>query len=78
MSFLSPHPVLPVPPVGAGNTLHPVMAGPRIESGGIRPSMRPLRPQGGRPGQVDFGTFTLSWGRRHALAVVLGYSRLLG
>ena len=27
--------------------------------------------------QVDFGTFQLPWGRRHALLVVLGYSRLL-
>ena len=32
----------------------------------------------GRQGQVDFGTFTLPWGRRHALLVVLGHSRLLG
>ena len=31
----------------------------------------------GHQGQVDFGTFTLPWGRRHALVVVLGYSRLL-
>ena len=31
----------------------------------------------GRQGQVDFGNFTLPWGRRHALVVVLGYSRLL-
>ena len=31
----------------------------------------------GRQGQVDFGTFALPWGRRHALLVVLGYSRLL-
>ena len=31
----------------------------------------------GRQGQVDFGTFTLPWGRRHALVLVLGYSRLL-
>ena len=31
----------------------------------------------GRQGQVDFGTFTLPWGRRHALLVVLGHSRLL-
>ena len=30
----------------------------------------------GRQGQVEFGTFTLPWGRRHALVVVLGYSRL--
>ena len=31
----------------------------------------------GRQGQVDFGTFTLPWGRRYALVIVLGYSRLL-
>ena len=31
----------------------------------------------GFQGQVDFGTFTLPWGRRYALLVVLGYSRLL-
>lgn len=31
----------------------------------------------GFQGQVDFATFRLPWGRRHALLVVLGYSRLL-
>lgn len=31
----------------------------------------------GFQGQVDFATFDLPWGRRHALLVVLGYSRLL-
>ena len=31
----------------------------------------------GRQGQVDFGSFRLPWGRRHALLVVLSYSRLL-
>ena len=31
----------------------------------------------GWQGQVDFGEFRLPWGRRHALLVVLGYSRLL-
>lgn len=31
----------------------------------------------GYQGQVDFGTFDLPWGRRYALFVVLGYSRLL-
>ena len=31
----------------------------------------------GRLGQVDFGTFTLRWGRHHALLIVPGYSRLL-
>ena len=30
----------------------------------------------GHQGQVDFGTFRTSWGRRHALVVVLGHSRL--
>ena len=30
----------------------------------------------GYQGQVDFGTFALPWGRRHALLIVLGYSRL--
>ena len=32
---------------------------------------------GGRGQITDFGTFTLPWGRRHALVIVLGYSRLL-
>ena len=31
----------------------------------------------GRQGQVDFGSFRFPWSRRHALVVVLGYSRLL-
>ena len=31
----------------------------------------------GHQAQVDFGTFSLPWGRRHALLVVLGHSRLL-
>ena len=31
----------------------------------------------GRQGQVDFATFTLPWGRRHALVVLLSHSRLL-
>ena len=48
--------------------------------------MRPREPVGpvvrfetpaGRQGQVDFGTFRLPWGRRHALLVVLSYLRLL-
>ena len=30
----------------------------------------------GRQAQVDFGTFRVPWGRRHALLVVLGHSRL--
>jgi transposase len=31
----------------------------------------------GHQAQVDFATFTFPWGKRHALLVVLGYSRLL-
>ncbi len=31
----------------------------------------------GRQGQVDFAEFKFPWGKRHALLVVLGYSRLL-
>ena len=31
----------------------------------------------GRQGQVDFAEFRLPWGKRYALLVVLGYSRLL-
>ena len=31
----------------------------------------------GRQGQVDFAHFRLPWGKRYALIVVLGYSRLL-
>ena len=49
-------------------------------------SVRPREPEeevvrfetpAGRQGQVDFATFKLPWGRRHALVTVLGYSRLL-
>ncbi|HET9948660.1 MAG TPA: IS21 family transposase, partial [Longimicrobiales bacterium] len=31
----------------------------------------------GRQAQVDFADFTFRWGKRYALMVVLGYSRLL-
>ena len=31
----------------------------------------------GRQGQVDFAEFVVPWGKRHALVVVLGYSRML-
>lgn len=31
----------------------------------------------GKQGQVDFGEFRFPWGKRYALVVVLGYSRLL-
>ena len=36
-----------------------------------------VRPGTGRQGQVDFATFTLPWGRRHALVLLLSHSRLL-
>ena len=44
--------------------------------GPVEPAVRFETPPG-KQGQVDFGTFTLPWGRRHALLVVLGHSRLL-
>ena len=49
----------------------------------VRDYVRAVRPReavetpAGRQGQVDFATFTLPWGRRHALVVVLSHSRLL-
>ena len=57
--------------------------------GRVRDYVRAVRPReapepvvrfetpAGRQGQVDFATFTLPWGRRYALVVVLSYSRLL-
>lgn len=45
-----------------------------------RPAAEPVvrfETPAGRQGQVDFATFSLPWGRRHALVVVLSYSRLL-
>ena len=45
-----------------------------------RPAAEPVvrfETPAGRQGQVDFATFSLPWGRRHALLVVLSYSRLL-
>ena len=57
--------------------------------GSVRDYVRQIRPREtadpvvrfetppGRQGQVDFGSFRLPWGRRYALLVVLGYSRLL-
>ena len=42
----------------------------------VEPLVRFETPAGFQ-GQVDFGTFQLPWGRRYALLVVLGYSRLL-
>lgn len=55
----------------------------------VKEYVRQVRPRGpvdpvvrfetppGLQGQVDFGTFQLPWGRRYALLMVLGYSRLL-
>ena len=55
----------------------------------VRRHVREVRPQEpteppvrfetppGHQGQVDFAEFPLPWGRRHALMVVLGYSRRL-
>ena len=57
--------------------------------GRVRDYVRAVRPReaaepvvrfetpAGRQGQVDFATFTLPWGRRYALVVVLSHSRLL-
>lgn len=45
-----------------------------------RPSEEPVvrfETEPGQQGQVDFAHFRLPWGRRYALLVVLGYSRLL-
>ena len=42
----------------------------------VEPVVRFETPAGWQ-GQVDFGEFRLPWGKRHALMVVLGYSRLL-
>ncbi len=55
----------------------------------VRRHVREVRPQPqpepvrrfetppGHQGQVDFAEFKTPWGKRHALVVVLGYSRLL-
>ena len=40
-------------------------------------TVRRFETPAGFQGQVDFATFNLPWGRRYALIVVLGYSRLL-
>lgn len=44
-------------------------------AGGFRRSW--TRTKAGRQGQVDFAEFVVPWGKRHALVVVLGYSRML-
>ncbi len=43
----------------------------------IDDTVRRLETPAGFQGQVDFASFNLPWGRRYALVVVLGYSRLL-
>jgi transposase len=49
---------------------------------GVRPrevdeAVQRFETPAGFQGQVDFATFNLPWGRRYALVVVLGYSRVL-
>ena len=49
---------------------------------GVRPQepvepVRRFETPPGHQGQVDFADFRLPWGKRHALIVVLGYSRLM-
>jgi len=43
----------------------------------IEEPVRRFETPAGFQGQVDYATFNLPWGRRYALVVVLGYSRLL-
>lgn len=43
----------------------------------IEEAVRRFETPAGFQGQVDYATFNLPWGRRYALVVVLGYSRLL-
>jgi transposase len=43
----------------------------------IEDAVRRFETPAGFQGQVDFASFNLPWGRRYALVVVLGYSRLL-
>ena len=64
-------------------------AGYRAGYGQVKRYLRKVRPREpvepvhgfetppGHQGQVDFADFRLPWGRRHALIVVLGYSRLM-
>ena len=57
---------------------------------GVKNYVRQVRPQvkltdplvrfeteAGQQAQVDFGSFRLPWGRRYALVIVLGFSRLM-
>jgi transposase len=43
----------------------------------VEEAVRRFETPAGFQGQVDYATFNLPWGRRYALVVVLGYSRLL-
>ncbi|WP_440996274.1 helix-turn-helix domain-containing protein [Arhodomonas sp. SL1] len=55
----------------------PVRYGPRAPlAAGPEPVIR-FETLPGQQGQVDFAEFRLPWGKRYALLVVLGYSRLL-
>ena len=44
---------------------------------GVAADAGAVRAPAGRQGQVDYATFTLPWGRRYALLMVLGHSRVL-
>src|SRR3984885_6361919 len=49
----------------------------QIRPRSIEEAVQRFETPAGFQGQVDFATFNLPWGRRYALVVVLGYSRLL-
>jgi len=49
----------------------------QIRPAPIEDAVQRFETPAGFQGQVDFATFNLPWGRRYALIVVLGYSRLL-
>ena len=49
----------------------------QIRPRAIEEAVRRFETPPGFQGQVDYATFNLPWGRRYALVVVLGYSRLL-
>ena len=49
----------------------------RVRSNEPEEAVRRFETDPGVQGQVDFAEFRLPWGKRHALVVVLGYSRLI-
>jgi transposase len=49
----------------------------QIRPRSVEEAVRRFETPAGFQGQVDYATFNLPWGRRYALVVVLGYSRLL-